>query len=406
MKHIKKTLSIILACLLLASCLPLSAMAATIYEYDVIQSKNATIASGNDVIITANYTIDEGVTVTVNGTLTVSGSGHIENNGTLIVNGGLVLTATESSMDTAALYNKGTVTFTSSSSSALGQASYIYNAGTINGMDYLTILGTLYHQVTLFPSWTETYDKSSTYDRKEHTVTFTVKYVLDSLLDSDTAYLSAESYNNTVSSEKTTWVEHGEKLYILITPNEEEDWIDTGRMQLTVNGSLIDASARVDNTRGVFCIIPTNSINNLAVYSYAYKSIVKLFEITLPRTDGYYVTTMDGDIDTCTVEYGTTFSFRVVLSEDYDQSEITVYADAAQLTPDAYGYYDITGPIVDDAVTTEGGVQDSFTIRVLGVASNSARETVNSVLTFIQEIFAIIQSIFEYFSDLFSGLFS
>ena len=75
------------------------------------------------------------------------------------------------------------------------------------------------------------------------------------------------------------------------------------------------------------------------------------------------------------------------------------------MEPDEYGYFDVTGPIVDDQIATSGGVQGDITITVMGVSANEIRETMGSVLTFVQQIFDIIKSIFDYFADIFSGLF-
>ncbi len=418
----KKTISIILACVMLVACFPLSAMAETIVTTATITGDDTYDEDTNitgTVTVTGSLTIASGVTVTIKsgGSLSVTGSGKVINNGTITVaaGGSVVLTANGTGESTAALQNAGTITLASESSAfVVGDNAYVYNNGTIDGIAYATINGKLYHSVNFgnLYSWTGTYDASYvrnflTISGDTFDVDFTVKYVLDKDLESDTGYTDAGNYSEVFASTGSVYVENGTKLYIMIIPEDGVgDWVDTGRMQLNVNNTLVDSYTTVDNSRGVFLITPTGAISSMDIVSKAYKDIVKLFEITLPRTDGYYVTSLDGDIDTCTVQYGTAFSFRVVLSEDYDQSEIVVYADAAEVEPDEYGYYDITGPIDGDSIATAGGVQDNFTIRVMGVTSNEARETVSGILSFIQEIFSLIASIFEYFTDLFSGLFS
>ena len=136
----------------------------------------------------------------------------------------------------------------------------------------------------------------------------------------------------------------------------------------------------------------------------AQKDLVKLFDITLPRTEAYYVISKDGDVDNITVEYGKTFSFRVVLSPDYDKSDCYCYINTLYVEPDEFGYYDVTGPIVSEGMATAGGVQEDISIAVMGVSANERKEMVNSLVGFIQEIFSVFKEIFSYFSDIFTGL--
>ncbi len=416
----KKTISVILACLLIAACLPLSAMAATITSATVDAGTTFTFTDSTSItgsyVVNGTVVINEGVSVRVEGgTLTVSSTGHIENNGTLSVTNGssLILNGSADTIlttDTVALYNTGTISLESGCAFVVNKDATVYNAGTLYNFDYATVYGSLQHKITLFGTFTSTYDSWTVrgfhpgLPEETFNVTYTVKYALDSKLSSDTAYLDESNYTEVAGD--YLYVDQNDTLYIMITPDDTlGDWVDASRIQLVVDGDLVSASAKIDTSRGLFMISPTDAME-VSVYSTAYKNVVKLFEISLPNTAGYYVTTLDGDMDSVSVEYGTTFSFSVVLNDEYDQSDISVYVDGVQISADEYGYYDVTGPIVDGGMSNAGGVQDSFTISVTGVAKNSTVETVNSVLLFIQQIVEVIQSIFDYFADLFSGLFS
>jgi hypothetical protein len=176
-------------------------------------------------------------------------------------------------------------------------------------------------------------------------------------------------------------------------------------MQLTAGGQNVPVTEHeeIPNDRGVFCISPANALE-LGVYSTAYKDLVKIFEIILPNTEGYYVISKDGDVDTATVEYGKVFSFRVVLAPEYDKSDSYVYVNAFYMEPDEYGYYDVTGRIVDEGMASEGGVQEDIEIQVMGVSSNERQAQMSSLVGFIQQIFSVIEEIFSYFLGLFDGL--
>lgn len=413
----KKTIAVFLACLMLFASVPFMAVAAdgTWADTGVI-TEDRTVAAGDTLTITGTYTVtgnfyvEPGANLVIsnNGSLIITGTGRLVNSGnvTVKITGTLNLSGTGTGTDGATLVNNstGTIEIQKGSNCNLGFSSAAYNSGTIKNIDYLAINGKLYHQVTVPASFTNTYTKAEMWNRTETTVTYTVGYALDADFDTDLDYLTDDSYTN-CSIDTNVWVQHGEKIYILISPEDGDgDWVDTSRMQLTIGGQLAAATSKIDNDRGVFCIRPTSALD-VDVYSTSYKDVVKLFEIVLPRTEGYYVTTMDGDVDTCTVEFGKTLSFRVVLAPDYDKSEFYVYVNTAYMEPDEYGYFDVTGPIVDDQIATSGGVQGDITITVMGVSANEIRETMGSVLTFVQQIFDIIKSIFDYFADIFSGLF-
>ncbi|MBQ8209267.1 MAG: hypothetical protein IJZ35_01610 [Clostridia bacterium] len=413
----KKTIAILLACLMLLACMPVVSFAEeTKITEDGTLSDAQVIASGDKWTISAVWTLNapltvqEGATLEVadRGYVTIATAGQIINNGTIIVKkDGAILSKGAGTGDNNASFingEKGVVTLNPGSYFCIERGTYAYNKGTINNIDRMTINGTLNHFIQYPQNFSVTYTKTEMYNRMDTTVAFTVEHVNDADLDTDTGYTVASNYKAVPAS--GGWCEHGVKEYILITPEDGAgDWVDTGRMKLVVNGTVFDTTERIDNDRGVFTITPVGSMN-IEILSTNYKEIVKLFEINLPQTEGYYVKSKDGEVGKVTVEYGKTFSFCVVLNEDYDKSDFYAYVNGVSLEPDEYGYFDITGEIKDYEMATTGGVKNDITITIMGVSSNESSENMSGIVNFIKQIFETIQSIFGYFTDLFTGIFS
>lgn len=412
----KKAIAILLACIMLMSCAPVMVFAEdTEITTSGTLDADLTVSSGDKLTVSATWTIaavltvEEGATLVIeeNGYITVAGTGRLINKGNIVVkkNGAILSNGKGSGENGSSFYNdeKGSLTLNSGSYFSIERNTYAYNKGTINNIDRMTINGRLYHYVQYPQNWSVIYKNTEMWNRKETTVDFTVSHVNDSNLEGELDYLTASNYVGVLAS--GDWCEHGVKEYILITPEDGDgDWVDTGRMQLVVNGTIFDTSERIDNDRGVFTIIPVGSMN-ISIRSDSYKEIVKLYDIVLPRTEGYYVQSKDGDVDEVTVEYGKTFSFCVVLNEEYDKSEPYVYVNGVSLMPDEFGYFDITGPIVDYTMLQVGGVQNDISITVMGVNSNASQEQMSGIVNFVKQIFDTIMSIFNYFGDLFAGLF-
>lgn len=414
----KKVLAILLASIMLLACVPFSASAANDIEVSgqLTYDQSVTIPEGDNYIISGQVNVTQPIYVNAGGSLTIveGGSiictgeqGRIINQGTITVEskGTLYLGGTGTSTNSATLLNEesGLIDLKINSKCTLANDSTAYNYGTIKNIDRMTIDGDLSHEVTIFGSFSVDYDYLETYNRKDITVDFAVGYYLYKQNHSDLDYTESGNYT-ILSSETAILVPHGQKLYIMITPEDGfGDWVDVGRMQLTAGGQSVDVEEIVDNDRGVFCITPSNALS-LGVYSTSYKDIVKLFDITLPRTDAYYVITKDGDVDEVTVEYGKMLSFRLVLSPDYDKSEPYVYVNDFYCTPDEYGYFDVTGPITTEGMVNNGGVQNDISITVMGVSANESQEMMGSLVGFIQEIFAVIEEIFSYFFGMFEDL--
>ena len=412
----KKAIAILLALIMLLGCAPVMAFAADLTPVTEAGTltEDFTIQEGDKLSVSATWTIaadlvvEEGATLTIeeNGFLTVSGTGRLYNNGTIIVkkNGAILSKGNGTGESDASFYNdtKGTLTLNNNSYFCVEKNTYAYNKGTIENIDRMTINGTLNHYVQYPQNFNTTYKRTETWNRAELTVDFTVEHVNDSALIKELDYLEAENYS---AVPEAGWCEHGIKEYILITPEDGDgDWVDTGRMQLVVNGTIFNTNERIDNDRGVFTFTPVGSMN-ITIYSDRYKDIVKLYDIVLPRTEGYYVQSKDGHVDEVTVEYGKTFSFKVVLNEEFDKSEPYVYVNSVSIMPDEFGYFDITGPIVDYTMEQVGGVQNDISIVVMGVNSNASQEQMSGIVNFVKQIFDTIMSIFSYFGDLFEGIF-
>ena len=412
----KKTIAILLACIMLLACMPVVTFAAeTQISTDTTVSSDVLVASGDKLIIGAQYTLNATLTIAAGGTLevteggylSVTTNGQIVNNGTILVKkDGAILSNGKGEGETGASFINGAtgvVNLNSGSFFRIERGTYAYNKGTINNIDRMAIDGTLNHFVQYPQNTSVNYTRTEMWDRIAKSVDFTVQRVNDADLDDELGYLTESNYNAVPAS--GGWCQHGVKEYILISPEDGDgDWVVTGRMKLVVNGTVFDTSERIDNDRGVFTIIPVGSMD-ISILSYNYKDIVKLFEIILPQTEAYYVKSKDGDVGKVTVEFGKTFSFSVVLHEDYSKSDFYAYVNGAPIEPDEFGYFDVTGPIVDYTVTDYGGVQDDISITIMGVSSNESAESMNSLVNFVKQIFETIQSIFSYFSDLFSGIF-
>ena len=412
----KKILSVLIACVMLITCIPFSASAAEEISGTEVVNQPWTVTG--DIVrkgtrtVTTTMTVYEGATVTIakGAALIFTGSAaRLINNGTVRVNGGGTLTLSGDGTAAQATFvnnAKGVLALDNGAECTLARSSSGFNYGNIKNIGRMDIKGTLTHQVHIFGAFKENYSYIETWNRQSFETSFAVSYYIPGENDKDLDYTDTSStkYIAVDKDGVTVPVIHGQKLYICVIPEEgaEGDWVDVGRMQVVAGGQSVATTDLVNNDRGVFCVSPINSMD-LEVYSTSYKDLVKIFDITLPRTEAYYVISKDGDVDEVKVEYGKTFSFRVVLSEDYDKSDYYCYVNTLYMEPDEFGYYDVTGPILSEGMATEGGVQDDISIQVMGVAANERQEMIGSLVGFIQEIFSVFKEIFSYFGDLFSG---
>lgn len=424
----KKTIAILVACIMLIASVPFTAYADT------------TISTAGDAW-NAPRTISSGETLTVNGTLTVSNI--LTNNGSIVINeggsivfsgaagrlynagtvtvknkGNITFSGTGSDQSNASLFNaaSGMISFGTSATGLISDNSVGYNFGDIANSNRMTINGDLWHNVTIPGNYSISYDYRETWNRMPTTVNFEVYYFMYRMGDTDDAYSVVENYIP-CTGETNVLVPDGEKLFVMIVPKIASDgtgeWIGSERMKISAGTAKLDVTTILDTespnaTRNpeygaVFTVTPSNAFE-IEVETTSYKDIVKIYDIALPRTEGYYVITDNNDVDNVKVEFGKTLSFRVVLEPEYDKSDLAVYVNTVYMEPADFGYYRVSGPMTDEGFATAGGVQDDITITVMGVASNESQEQLSSLVLMVQEIFSIIEEIFSYFLSLFDGL--
>ena len=414
----KKFIAILMTCIMLLACVPFTVSAAeSIWSESTTINAAFSVPAGDTYKITGTYTISTTARVEAGATLLIAkggsiiftgAAGRLINSGNVIVeNGGtLNFSGTGKELADATFVNNetGKLSIGTTAECYLASGSAAFNYGVIENIDKMTVKGNLSHQVTIPGEFKVNYSYLETWNRQNFETTFSVGYYMYQPGDADLDYTETSSYT-LVSAETSVLVPHGQKLFLMISPEEgvEGDWCDVGRMQITAGGQSLKPENLIDNDRGVFSITPANALN-VQVYSTSYKDLVKIYEIALPRTEAFYVISKDGDVDVATVEFGKVFSFRVVLSPDYDKSSPYVYVNTLYMEPDEYGYFDVTGPIVKEGMATAGGVQEDIEIQVMGVSANASQEMMGSLVGFIQQIFSVIEEIFSYFLGIFDGL--
>lgn len=421
----KKTFAMLLACIMLIASIPFTAAAVEVEDKTVGVGETWEIKE--DTFITGNLVNNGKIVIAAGYSLTFTGAGNLVNNGTVEVKNNADLQF-RGTVGKTLINNVGaSIIFNANATGLLRKGSEAENHGNITNIANMTVEGTLMHTVKIPGSFYETYDYRLTWNRKTITVFFEVSYFMYREGDVDEAYTDIENYTRCATSAdpsnpvfETVEVYHGDKLFIMVTAKHDPDetksgnWVDSARMNLYADTTKIDvttvlptgselASNENPEYAGVYSFVPTNAVT-VEFGASSYKDIVKIFDITLPRTEAYYVITDNNDVDRVDVEFGKTLSFRVVLEPDYDKSDVYVYVNSLYQEPADYGYYRIAGPFTSDGFADAGGVQNDLTITVMGVTSNESKEQLSGFVAMFQEIIAIIQEIFSYFTSLFSGL--
>lgn len=123
------------------------------------------------------------------------------------------------------------------------------------------------------------------------------------------------------------------------------------------------------------------------------------YTITLPEGDGYTVYGRNGEIGEVTLKHGQSFSFRIELEEEYNQSAYEVYvyngnnwtdlnkdeilAGIAPAIPDSEGYFTIAN------------ITGNHTVYVQGVMSNQMLDIIGQVFNIFRQIWGAIVEIFN-----------
>lgn len=245
----------------------------------------------------------------------------------------------------------------------------------------------------------------------------------------DTCYVCCNATDMTLDSQSNYALGFP---YTVSATDRKARYIDTSKLKVSANGVWTSAKEHIDTTRGVFAFQPSSEAVVLTVPKqyYRYENVARTFKIDLPQNNGYYVKTQSGAEKEVEVKFGETLSFEVVLNPDYDKSKdnVVVYWGTLKLTPDEYGFYDVTGPIKkktesgDQAATdselqsgyysTEfyymeptGGIQQSANISVMGVISNEKQNSLSNAFSTIRQVFQIIKEIFQEIFGMFKNIF-
>lgn len=424
----KKTIAILVACIMLIASVPFTAYADETVSGVIAWDSARTINQGETITVSGTLTVSNVLTnngsIVINegGSIVFAGAnGRLINNGTVTVKnkGDITFKGTGTEESAATLYNgaKGMISLGTTATGLIAENSVGYNYGDIANSSRMTINGELWHNVTIPGNYSVSYDYRETWNRLPTTVNFDVYYYMYQQGDTDDAYSNVENFKKfPCLGETNVLVPDGEKLFIMIVPKIGPDgtgeWVGSERMKISAGSAELGVTTILDTESpnavrtpeygAVFTVTPSNSFE-VEVITTKYKDLVKIYDIALPRTEGYYVITDNNDVDNVKVEFGKTLSFRVVLEPDYDKSEVAVYVNTVYMEAADFGYYRVAGPMTSEGFATAGGVQDHLTITVMGVASNESQEQLSSLVLMLQEIFSIIQEIFSYFMDLFTG---
>ena len=132
-------------------------------------------------------------------------------------------------------------------------------------------------------------------------------------------------------------------------------------------------------------------------------------KISLRSGEGYTVYSRDGRTSAndgiVYIKYGQPFAFRVDIDDEYNMSAYSVYVvkgfsllefdpnavldDSLKVTPDKDGYYTINP------------VEGDYTVFVLGVVKNETVEKVSNIFEMVKNIFDMIAKFFRQFFDMF-----
>ena len=359
----KKTFAIILSIIMLLSCIPVMANAASVdYEGERTFESSFELSSGG------SYTVRSGV-LTVPSTMTV----YVPINATLTVCKGAKLVVLGS------LIVQGTLDV----------------EGELYGAERITVDagGRATADVT-FPSLADA----------GLTGQVNVYYAFSttgSIYEDQTEGFEA-NYDVVPPTGVTKQVSINQYLYVkvdILEPEAPFDMYDNSKLLVKFN------NIPVEYTQGSSHALVTSSIN--VTYGEWTKDadFYNEFNIYLPTGEGYTVYGREGeqsaDGETVKLKYGQPFSFKVEIDPEYDMSAYEVYiyngygwtnldpsqdlADIEPAKPDEYGYYTISE------------IKGEHTVYVVGVVANETLLMVGNILDLVRNIFEMIS---EFFGEL------
>ena len=364
----KKTLAVILSVLMIACCLPFSAIAAE----QVTFTASGKFENSNQLDSGKEYIIDNGVTMTVPSNLTLyvptGASLRVAEGGKLNVLGQIVV------LDGAALYVEG----------------FIYGASnvTVNGS------GSALAEIR-FPAL----DKASGLIGPDGKARIQVSYGSSTNGNIYEDQQGTVVFNKVNDNGASIMAPLNQYIYIkadIVEPEAGFDKFDDALMNVYFNG------VGIPYTQGSHHTLLTTSGD--ITYSKWTKDddFLNTFNIYLPTGEGYTVYGREGeqsaDGETIKLKYGQSFSFKVEVDPEYDMSAYEVYVyngygwsnldtstllkDIAPAIPDEYGYYHI------DAIKGE------HTIYVVGVVKNETLLMVGDILDMVRNVFEMITGFF------------
>ena len=375
----KKVLSVFLAALLIACCMPFSVFAA---GNTVTFSANANFTSSNQLESDTEYIIPDGVTMTVPANLTLYIPAHarltVNEGGTLNVLGSIVI------VDFGELYASGVINYGS-------------NIQKANGADNAAAMVQM-----RFPNLND--DAVRLADKI--TVAFSYDDVDQSVPVGGGSYFVPLNKEIKIDAH-------------IIEPRADRDKFDDSLLKVKFNNVGLSYVTGATAGTGYFTTTATTGGDVTFAKWTNDSDFLTTKRIVLPSGEGYEVLprypdkiqrTEDGTI---VVKYGDPFSFYVDLDEAYDMSRYEVYIyngygwlnlgevdeetgtfslDKINAQPDAYGYYNVSS------------VTGDLTITVTGVMKNSTINLIGNLMDTFRNIFNMLKEFIESLKDLFSGM--
>lgn len=375
----KKVLSVFLAALLIACCMPFSVFAAATTE---TFNASANFTSSDQLHSDTEYIIPDGVTMTVPTNITLYIPAHarltVNEGGRLNVLGSIVI------MDFGELYASGVIDHGSN----IEVSKNADNAAAMVQMRFPDLNG----------------DAVKLADKI--TVAFSYDDVDQSVPVGGGSYFVPLNKEIKIDAH-------------IIEPRADRDKFDDSLLKVKFNNVGLSYVTGATVGTGYFTTTATTG-GDISFAKWTNDSdFLTTKRIVLPSGEGYEVLprypdkiqkTADGTI---VVKYGDPFSFYVDLDEAYDMSRYEVYIyngygwlnlgevdeetgtfslDKINAQPDAYGYYNVSS------------VTGDLTITVTGVMKNSTINLIGNLMDTFRNIFNMLKEFIESLKDLFSGM--
>lgn len=354
----KKTCSIILAILMLISCIPVFASAATEVHFDLSRQFTAEdlLVSGTD------YFIDSGVTMVVPSGLTLN----------------VPLSSTLTVSDGASLIVNG----------QLNVAGDVVVDGRLGGSK-ITGTGDIVCKIE-FPNLDDPNINLASKISVKYFISDTSDYYSDINVDLNT-------YTSVPSTGTNVYVDYDRYIYVRVIIAEAvgEDRYDDKLYPVYSNGTRVDFAQNA-------CPIAVTTSNKISYGVWRTDdTYYNRYRVILPEGEGYTVYGRNGEYGEITLKYGQRFSFFVELEEEYNQSDYWVYvyngtgwtnldkdailAGIEPAVPDSEGYFNINS------------ITGDYTVIVEGVVSNK-------VLNIFAQVFDILKGVFEAIVEVFNEI--